>query len=78
MGCYSLLRFSKGYLTTKYLHSLDVGGNYSLNILKDLQMILLCCQVSASCAFTRKENYKTWVRTWSLESEPHKMQFKET
>lgn len=34
MGCYSLLSFSKGYLTAKYLNSIDVSGNCSLNILK--------------------------------------------
>lgn len=59
MGCYSLSCFSKGYLTAKYLNSIDVSGNYSLNILKDLQMIFLCCQVNTSCAFISKENYKT-------------------
>jgi len=59
MGCYSLLCFSKGYLTAKYLNSVDVSGNYSLNMLKDLQLIFLCCQVNASCALTSKKKHKT-------------------
>lgn len=76
-GCYILLCFSKGQHTAKYLQSIDVSANYSLNILKDLQMIFLCFQVAASCAFPSKGNYKTEVHVWSLENEPQKMQFKE-
>lgn len=76
-GCYILLHFSKGQLTAKYLKSIDVSANYLLNILRDLQMIFLCFQVTASCAFPSKGNYKTKIHVWSLESEPQKIQFKE-
>lgn len=74
---YSSSRFSKGHFKAKYLNFIDLSGNYSLYILKDLQGIFLCCQISASCSITSKENDKTEVHMRSLESEHKKMPFKE-
>lgn len=59
MGCCSLLWFSKECITTKHLNSNDASGNYSINILHDLQIIFLCAQINVSYAFTGTENYKT-------------------